>query len=41
MPCGERVGHQRAAAEHHAFAADRSLDRVIGRQERRTALRID
>ena len=38
---GEIVGDQGAAAEHDALAPDRRLDRVIGRQERRTAVRVD
>jgi len=39
--CGKVVGDQGAAAEHDALASECSLDRVIGRQKRRTAVRID
>jgi hypothetical protein len=39
--CGKVVGDQGATAEHDALAPDCSLDRVIGRQKRRTAVRVD
>ena len=39
--CGKVVRNQGAAAEHDALAPDCSLDRVIGRQKRRTAVRVD
>src|SRR6202521_2678557 len=39
--CGKVVGNQAATAEHDALAPDCSLDRVIVRQKRRTAVRVD
>jgi hypothetical protein len=40
-PCAKIVGHQGTTAEHDALAPDRSLDRVIGREKRRTQMRVD
>ena len=39
--CGKVVGNRSATAEHDTLAPDCSLDRVIGRQKRRTAVRVD